>query len=160
MFCGFQNLYPDFLRVGVVLPAQIGNTWGMTTNNTNNNHSDIEGDETAREIQINGRTYRRRVFRFLKDGDIVLASYEGGSNDLWNMPGGFAFNYQVSDLIDADERKYNRIQRWEVEERKTLGFILKRAKSGTRPKYAGVYHRPHRETANRWLNSDVWVEVK
>jgi len=34
MFCGFQNLYPDFCRVGVVLPARIRNTEGMTTNTT------------------------------------------------------------------------------------------------------------------------------
>ena len=34
MFCGFQNLYPDFFRVGVALPARIGNTEGMTTNTT------------------------------------------------------------------------------------------------------------------------------
>jgi len=34
MFCGFQNLYPDFFRVGVVLPAWIGNTEDMNNTET------------------------------------------------------------------------------------------------------------------------------
>jgi len=47
MFCGFQNLYPDFCRVGVVLPARIRNTEGMTTNTTHNFDIVWESEEIA-----------------------------------------------------------------------------------------------------------------
>lgn len=157
MFCGFQNLYPDFFRVGVVLPAWIGNTEDMTTNNTDTiDYTDpnVEIDESLRTVEINGRTYHKRRLASVRDGDVVLASYEGG-DPKWNIRGGFAFDHRVSDLVIPFERQYNRIQRWEVADYKNhRGFTLQRAKSGTRPNYSWVDRRSY------GFQQFVWVEVK
>ena len=105
-------------------------------------------------VVINGRTYEQRRLYHLQDGDVVLASYEAPTAT-W-MPGavaGFFFNYDADTIADAGDRQYNRIQRWEVENRKMSRFSLKRAKSGTRPKYANV-------SFTEFRNRNVWVEVK
>lgn len=110
---------------------------------------------TIDTVVINGRTYQKRMLRHLVEGDVVLASYDGGCGTLWNTPGGFAFNHDAETLSFPDERQYWRIQRWEVEDRSRYGFSLKRAKSGTRPKWHGVSIRTARESGR-----PVWVEVK
>lgn len=109
---------------------------------------------TPNTVVINGRTYEQRRLPSLQDGDVVLASYEAPTAT-W-MPGavaGFFFNYDADTIADAGDRQYHRIQRWEVEGRKISRFSLKRAKSGTRPKYAKLSWGDFR-------NRNVWVEVK
>jgi len=114
----------------------------------------VEIDESLRTVEINGRTYNKRLLLSVRDGDVVLASYAGG-DPKWNIRGGFAFNHQVSDLVIPFERQYNRIQRWEVADYKNgHGFTLQRAKSGTRPNYSRVDRRSYE------FQQFVWVEVK
>lgn len=86
-------------------------------------------------ITINGKDYEKvNVFLDLKDGDIVLGSYFAGDAK-WNIRGGFDLLWDADTLLDGEERLYNRIQRWQVTDRRPLRFELKRAKSGIKPNY-------------------------
>lgn len=124
------------------------------TNTIDYTDPNVEIDENLTEIEINGRTYRKRMMLNLRDGDVVLASYAGGDSQ-WAIAGGFAFNHPVSSLVIPSERQYDRIQRWEVADyEKGNGFNLQRGKSGTRPKYSWVGYRSYRFTQK------VWIEVR
>ena len=100
---------------------------------------------TATEtITINKVDYEKVRVTSLRKGDVVLATYIGGSE--WggrSHAGGYWFETAEYILTDGDERIYNRVQRWEVSERDALGFDVKRAKSGTTAKFTRVNFKNH-----------------
>jgi hypothetical protein len=111
---------------------------------TNNTKKETTMNTATDTITINNVNYEKVLVTSLREGDVVLATYNGGSE--WggrHHAGGYWFETDEYILTDGDERIYNRVQRWEVAERDARGFNVKRAKSGTFAKYTRVTFANH-----------------
>lgn len=109
-------------------------------NNTHNTQIHTGNDI----ITINNVNYEKVLVTSLRQDDIVLATYIGGTEvGGRTRAGGYWFETDTNILTDGDERTYNRVQRWQVAERNVNGLEMKRAKSGTSAKFTTAAFRNH-----------------